>query len=123
MPYSDYPCLKALADFRLKPLNGLVKPPATCVPVLGTKWRGSYDVFMKTIHTAGYRALLAWLREQRLARGLSMRELARRLGIAHSWVGKIETGEHRLDVCEYIHLCQALECDYRDGIRRLLDRQ
>ena len=76
---------------------------------------------MKTIHTAGYRALLAWLRQQRLARGLSMRELAGRLGIAHSWIGKIETGERRLDVCEYIRLCRALECDYRDGIRRLLD--
>ena len=75
---------------------------------------------MKTIHTAGYRVLLDWLREQRLARGLSMRELAGRLGIAHSWIGKIETGERRLDVCEYIRLCRALECDYRDGIRRLL---
>ena len=53
---------------------------------MGTEWRGSYDVFMKTIHTAGYRALLAWLRKQRLARGLSMRELAGRLGIAHSWM-------------------------------------
>lgn len=73
----------------------------TGVPVLGTQWRGSYDGFMKTIQTAGYRALLAWLRQQRLARGLSMRDLGRCLGIAHSWIGKIETGERRLDVKEY----------------------
>ena len=83
----------------------------------------SYHEHVKTIHTTGYRALLAWLREQRRARGLSMRDLANRLEIAHSWIGKIETGERRLDISEYIRLCAALECDYREGIQRLLDAE
>ena len=75
---------------------------------------------MKSIHTDGYRALLAWLREQRLARDLSMRELAERLGVPHSWVGKIETGERRLDLYEYLRLCSVLECAFKKGIDVLL---
>ena len=75
---------------------------------------------MKSIHTDGYRALLAWLREQRTAQGLSMRELAERLDVPHSWIGKVETGERRLDVCEYLSLCAALECDFKTGIDVLL---
>jgi transcriptional regulator with XRE-family HTH domain len=51
-----------------------------------------------TRHTAEYRAMLAWLRDRRREAGLSMRELAARMKLPHSWVGKIETGERRLDL-------------------------
>ncbi len=71
---------------------------------------------MKTIHSNEYHALLVWLREQRVAHGLSMRDLAGRMDVPHSWIGKIETGERRLDVCEYLHLCTVLGCDFREGI-------
>lgn len=49
-----------------------------------------------------------------------MRELAERLDVPHSWVGKIETGERRLDICEYVRLCAALKCDFKEGIDVLL---
>ena len=49
-----------------------------------------------------------------------MRELAERLDLPHSWVGKIETGERRLDLYEYLRLCSALECDFKKGIEVLL---
>ncbi len=76
---------------------------------------------MKTIHSAEYRALLGWLREQRQSRGLTMRAVAAKLDVPHSWVCKIETGERRLDVCEYLALCQAIGCDYQKGMRMLMD--
>ena len=74
---------------------------------------------MKTIHSAEYRALLGWLREQRQSRGLTMRAVAAKLDVPHSWICKIETGERRLDVCEYLALCQAIGCDDQEGMRRL----
>jgi len=74
---------------------------------------------MKTIHSAEYRALLGWLREQRQSRGLTMREVATKLDVPHAWICKIETGERRLDVCEYLALCHAIGCDYQEGLRRL----
>lgn len=78
-----------------------------------------YFADMKTIHSAEYRALLGWLREQRQSRGLTMRAVAAKLDVPHSWICKIETGERRLDVCEYLALCQAIGCDYQEGMCRL----
>ncbi len=37
-----------------------------------------------------------------------MRELSDRLGVPHSFVGKIEQGERRIDVVEFIQYCEAL---------------
>jgi transcriptional regulator with XRE-family HTH domain len=71
---------------------------------------------MKSIYSPAYRSLLAWLRACRVNRRLSMREVGKRLGISHSWVGKVETGERRLDVEEYVRLCQALEVNPEQGL-------
>lgn len=45
-----------------------------------------------------------------------MRDLGQRMGMPHSWVGKAETGERRLDVAEYVRLCQALGVKSSHGI-------
>jgi transcriptional regulator with XRE-family HTH domain len=44
----------------------------------------------------------------REAEVLSQRELAKRLGRAHSFVGKIESGERQLNVLEF--------CEYVDAL-------
>jgi transcriptional regulator with XRE-family HTH domain len=64
----------------------------------------------KSVHTSGYAALRAELRKTREAAGLSQRALATRLGVAHSVVAKIETGERRIDLvelCWYVTGCGA----------------
>ena len=53
-------------------------------------------------------------------KGLTMRDLAERLGVIHSWIGKVELGERRLDVVEYIHYCKVLEVDPIEGINLIL---
>jgi len=50
-----------------------------------------------------------------------MRAVAAKLNVPHSWICKIETGERRLDVCEYLALCQAIGCDFEEGMRSLAD--
>ena len=45
-----------------------------------------------------------------------MRELGEKLGVIHSWVGKIEQGERRLDLIEYIRICDALDIDPHEGL-------
>ena len=45
-----------------------------------------------------------------------MREVAVMLGVPHSWVGKVETGERRLDVAELVRLCRALKIDPHQGL-------
>lgn len=70
----------------------------------------------KTIHSDAYRMLILWIKSARTQRRLSMRELAGRLGVSHTWVGKIEQHERRLDVCEFVRLCDALELDPHAGL-------
>ncbi|TVO73029.1 helix-turn-helix domain-containing protein [Sedimenticola selenatireducens] len=70
----------------------------------------------KSITSPEYKVLLAWLRKSREAHGLSMRDLALRIDEPHSFIGKIETGERRLDVAEYVEYCRALQVDPFEGI-------
>ena len=56
----------------------------------------------------GYRAAIGALKEVRMGRGISQRELARRLGKPPSFVNKIEQLERRLDILEYIAIAEAM---------------
>jgi transcriptional regulator with XRE-family HTH domain len=71
---------------------------------------------MKTIYSPAYRAVINWLRTSRKAQGVSMRELGARMGMPHSWIGKVETGERRLDVEEFVRMSRALDLDTQQGL-------
>lgn len=43
--------------------------------------------------------------------GLTQREVAARLRRPHSFVGRIEAGERRVDVVEFIEIARVLETD------------
>lgn len=47
---------------------------------------------------------------------LSMRQLAEKLDCPHSFVGKVEQGERRLDVIEFVEYCKALNTDPKKGL-------
>ena len=76
----------------------------------------------KTIYSDDYALLRQWLRDQRIEKGLTMREAGDRLGVIHSWIGKVELGERRLDVIEYIRYCNALEVDPHEGLNQICAR-
>ncbi len=48
---------------------------------------------------------------QRKTLGLSQKALSEKLGVHHSMVGKIETGDRRLEILEFLNYCKALEID------------
>ena len=70
----------------------------------------------KTIYTGEYQALVLWLRAQRVARGMTMRDLAEILDVPHSFIGKVETRERRIDLVEFIAICRALSVSPHDGM-------
>ncbi len=55
----------------------------------------------KSTHTKEYAALRSELRTARETAGLSQRDLAGKLGVPHSWVAKVESGERRVDLIEF----------------------
>jgi len=73
----------------------------------------------KTIYSEEYGNLLKWLKARRKDKGFTMRQLATRLDVHHSWIGRVELGERRLDVMEFVHYCKALEADPIEGLKRL----
>ncbi|BGE53210.1 MULTISPECIES: helix-turn-helix domain-containing protein [Enterobacteriaceae] len=64
--------------------------------------------------------LIHWLRKAREGQGLSMRDVGERLGVPHTYVQKVETGERRLDVVEYVWYCQAIGILPHDGLDLIL---
>lgn len=73
----------------------------------------------KAISSDTYSLFLEWLKEGRAKRGLTIRQLAELLDEHPSVVGKIETGQRRLDVFEYCQYCEVLSLSPCDGLMLL----
>ena len=71
----------------------------------------------ESIHTPEMQSLRQWLRSERESRCLTMRNLAASMGKPHSYIQKVEEGERRLDVVEFIWYCMALGVDPGEGIK------
>ncbi|MDO4894522.1 MULTISPECIES: helix-turn-helix domain-containing protein [Moraxella] len=71
----------------------------------------------KSIYSSEMIALRHWLRQERLEHRLTMRQLAQRLGKPHSYVQRVEEGDRRLDIVEFVWYCQALQIDPLVGLQ------
>ena len=83
----------------------------------------SENSLRKSIHHQLHRDLRATLIKARKDLGWSQRDLADQLGITHSTIGKIETGDRRLDIVEMIDYAQALEVDPHTVINLILNQK
>jgi transcriptional regulator with XRE-family HTH domain len=63
---------------------------------------------VKSVHTERYRNLLTVLIDARKAAGITQAELAGKLDKPQSYVSKVESGERRIDVIEFIDICEAV---------------
>ena len=77
----------------------------------------------KSKGTVPNRKLTKWLRDKRKELGYSMPTLGALLDAPHSFVGKVENQERRLDVVEYVTYCQALGVSPFEGIQIIMDCQ
>lgn len=66
---------------------------------------------MKHLRSAKHRALLATIARARKSAGLMQRQLAARLKRSNSFVWKIEAGERRVDLLEFIEIARCLDQD------------
>jgi len=63
----------------------------------------------KSIHHPLHKMLRDALIDKRKELGLTQRDLAKKLNVTHSVVGKIETGDRRLDIIEFYEYAKALD--------------
>ena len=62
----------------------------------------------KTIFDPKYKKMIESLKSIRMKQGISQRDLANKLGMAHSYIGRAETCERRLDIMDLIAILRAL---------------
>jgi len=75
----------------------------------------------KTVSSDENVKLTGWLKDKRKEKGHTMRSLAQILGTPHSFIGKIENQERRLDIVEFVRYCKALEVSPLDAIGVIVD--
>lgn len=73
----------------------------------------------KTLGTERHKALISMLIEKREAAGLTQAELADALGEYQSFVARLESGQRRVDVVEFIELSHILRFDAAQAIKTL----
>ena len=61
----------------------------------------------KSTYSGEYASLRKRLAGIRTDAGLAQRQLAKLLDVPHSWVGKVESGERRIDLVEFAWFCNA----------------
>lgn len=66
---------------------------------------------VKTLGSARHEALIAYLIEARERAGLTQTQLAERLGEYQSFVARLESGQRRVDVVEFLELAEVLGFD------------
>jgi transcriptional regulator with XRE-family HTH domain len=74
---------------------------------------------MSAAHNPLYMEFISLLRQHRIKRGLSQRDLGKQLNKAQSFISKVETCERRIDVIEAAEWCIALQV----GLETVLPRE
>jgi transcriptional regulator with XRE-family HTH domain len=75
---------------------------------------------LKSLRSPRHRALCATLIAARKTSKLSQHELARRLKTSQTVIARIEIGERRVDVVEFLDLARVLRFDPREVLSQLM---
>jgi transcriptional regulator with XRE-family HTH domain len=81
----------------------------------------SKTTLRKTLRSRGHRELITLLVSTRNQAGLTQRDLAARLKRPHSFIGRIEAGERRVDVVEFIEIARVLDIDPKQLFAKLIE--
>lgn len=74
---------------------------------------------MTSVYSTEYQMVIKVLREARVAGHITQEELGKALGRPQSFIAKVENGERRLDIVEFVHLCRLVNIDPINIINKL----
>ncbi|WP_250459466.1 helix-turn-helix domain-containing protein [Microbulbifer litoralis] len=72
-------------------------------------------MFSSSLYSPEYDALREWLKRARDTAGLSQRALSKKLGLHHSIIGKLESGDRKFELYEFINYCEAINVHPADA--------
>src|SRR5262245_35511028 len=77
----------------------------------------AYAQGVKTIGSPCHEALIKLLKEKRQARGIRQAEVAKKMKKQQNWMSRIEKGDRRLDVCQFLQLADLIDFDPIEALR------
>lgn len=78
---------------------------------------------MTSIYSEEYQFLIKALRNARIEKGITQKQLADTLQRSQSFIAKIESGERRLDVAEFILISRLIGFDFSVILDKLYKNQ
>lgn len=75
--------------------------------------------YMVSIYSDEYQVVIKALREARIAKGVTQENLAQALDRPQSFIAKVENGERRLDIVEFVHIAHLLSLEPSVLIKRI----
>ena len=73
----------------------------------------------KSLYTDRWEQLLKILKRLRVEKGLTQVQLAAQLDRPQSLIAKIESGERKLDVCQFLDYMEALDASAEEVVREM----
>ncbi|KYO08735.1 helix-turn-helix domain-containing protein [Enterobacter hormaechei subsp. xiangfangensis] len=64
---------------------------------------------MASVYSDEYQCVINALKKARKEKGITQAQLAEALGKPQSFIAKVENGERRLDVVEFVHLARLVD--------------
>jgi transcriptional regulator with XRE-family HTH domain len=73
----------------------------------------------KSVHSKEYKVLTGLLAAARKRADLTQQEVADSLGRHQSFMAKVESGERRIDIVEFLQICGILRADSMEILRQV----
>ncbi|BEH71263.1 helix-turn-helix transcriptional regulator [Edwardsiella tarda] len=74
---------------------------------------------MSSIYSYEYQSIIKTLKARRIELKITQAQLAQALGKPQSFVSKIESGERRLDIIEFVHIARQLSLDINEVLEKI----
>ncbi|EAA4708189.1 helix-turn-helix transcriptional regulator [Salmonella enterica] len=74
---------------------------------------------MTSVYSDDYQSVISALKQARVRQNITQTAIATALGRPQSFIAKVESGERRLDVVEFIRLAQLLGMDWQNELQSI----
>ncbi len=74
---------------------------------------------MASIYSEKYQFVIRALKEARIKQNITQEKLAQALNRPQSFIAKVESGERRLDVVEFVHIARLLSLNPETVIKKI----
>ncbi|HHT9072213.1 helix-turn-helix domain-containing protein [Edwardsiella tarda] len=82
-------------------------------------WDRDRILTMSSIYSYEYQSIIKTLKARRIELKITQAQLAQALGKPQSFVSKIESGERRLDIIEFVHIARQLSLDINEVLEKI----